>query len=88
MSKFKQETATRISAADIQSFALQGIERALAARCTMTELTPEQLKEISGGARDQLKEISGGDPAQKDKDPLTIYGKIRIPIQGSRIPIK
>ena len=49
MPKLTQQKAARISAADIQTFAAQGIERALAARCTVTELAPEQLEQVGGG---------------------------------------
>lgn len=49
MPKLTQLKATRISATDIQTFAVQGIERALAARCTVTELAPEQQEQVGGG---------------------------------------
>ena len=49
MPKLTQLKAARISATDIQTFAAQGIERALAARCTVTELAPEQLEQVGGG---------------------------------------
>lgn len=43
-----QKTAGRACAADLQSLAAQGVERALAAR--MTELSAEQTQAVSGAA--------------------------------------
>jgi hypothetical protein len=68
MPKLTQQKAARISAADIQAFAMQGIERALAARCAVTELAPEQLQQVSGGAAAQKEPfvLSGARPTFPD----------------------
>jgi hypothetical protein len=38
-----------ITACDIEALARQGVERAVAARAAVTELTPEQAGEVGGG---------------------------------------
>lgn len=40
----------RVSSEDLEGIAREGVERALAARQRMSELTSEQLAQISGGA--------------------------------------
>jgi hypothetical protein len=51
--KTELKTAGRAAMADLQSLAAQGVERALAAR-RMTELSPEQVQAVSGGASTSL----------------------------------
>lgn len=75
MSTLIQRKAARIAAADIQTFAIQGIERALAARCAVTELEPDQLQQVSGGAvkPKEVFVLSGARPPFPDplgKDPF------------------
>lgn len=43
-------TAARASAGDLQHLARQGVERALAARQSMSELSAEQTQQVSGAA--------------------------------------
>jgi hypothetical protein len=50
MTKHTQTTAARTTASELQTLARQGVERALAARRTMTELSPEQTQHVSGAA--------------------------------------
>jgi hypothetical protein len=75
VSKLIQRKAARISAADVQTFTIQGIERALAARCAVTELTPDQLEQVSGAAvaQKEVFVLSGARPPFPDpfgKDPV------------------
>lgn len=76
MSKLIQQKAARIRAADIESFvATQGIERALAARCAVTELAPDELEQVSGGLAAQKDPfvLSGARPTFPDpsvKNPI------------------
>ncbi|EHR72597.1 hypothetical protein BurJ1DRAFT_3794 [Burkholderiales bacterium JOSHI_001] len=49
MSKSKNQ-ATRASAADLKSLAAQGVARALEARAGLTELSADQVQQVSGGA--------------------------------------
>jgi hypothetical protein len=48
MTKPLSQEAGRISADTLAIAAAQGVERALAARATMTELTSEQTQQVSG----------------------------------------
>jgi hypothetical protein len=50
MDQTKQDKAKRISAQDLAQAARAGVERALAARQGMTELTAEQVQQVSGAA--------------------------------------
>lgn len=50
MTKPHQAEAGRVAADALALAAQEGVARALAARRAMTELTPEQTQEISGGA--------------------------------------
>lgn len=45
-----QNKPQRITAKDLEALARQGRERAMAARQSMSELTAEELAEVSGGA--------------------------------------
>lgn len=45
-----QAKPARITSLDIESVARQGVERALAARQAMAELTPEEAQAVGGGA--------------------------------------
>jgi hypothetical protein len=49
MSKSKNQAA-RATAADLKSLAAQGVSRALEARAGLTELSAEQVQQVSGGA--------------------------------------
>lgn len=42
--------ASRATAADLKSLAAQGVSRALEARAGLTELSAEQVQQVSGGA--------------------------------------
>ena len=42
--------ASRSSAADLKALAAQGVSRALEARAGLTELSAEQVQQVSGGA--------------------------------------
>lgn len=42
--------ASRASAADLKALAAQGVSRALEARAGLTELSAEQVQQVSGGA--------------------------------------
>lgn len=53
----KQHKAGRIGALDLAAAARQGVERALAARQAMTELTPEETMQVSGAATAAAKAI-------------------------------
>lgn len=48
MSRTTSKEAGRISADALATAAAQGVQRALAARASMTELTPEQTEQVSG----------------------------------------
>lgn len=48
MTKPLNQEAGRISADALATAAAQGVQRALAARASMTELTPEQASQVSG----------------------------------------
>lgn len=48
MSQSITKEAGRLTADALAAAAAQGVERALAARATMTELTPEQAGQVSG----------------------------------------
>ena len=50
MKNLTQQKPTAIQAEDIASVAQRGVERALAARRSMLELSPEQASDVSGGA--------------------------------------
>lgn len=50
MSKSIHKEAGRLTADALAMAAAQGVERALAARAAMTELTPEQAEQVSGAA--------------------------------------
>ena len=62
MKNLTQQKPIAIQAEDIASVAQRGVERALAARQNMLELSSEQVKDISGGAMSLLKGpiINGG----------------------------
>ena len=44
-----QNKAVRITSADIESVAKAGVQRALAARASATELSAEEIEAVSGG---------------------------------------
>lgn len=70
MKKSHQAEAGRVTAESLALAAKEGVARALAARQAMTELTPEQTQEVSGGAI----------AATTIKPPKEIiYGKIACP---------
>lgn len=48
MSKHLPKEAGRLTADALAAAAAQGVQRALAARASMTELTPEQAQQVSG----------------------------------------
>lgn len=50
MEQSKPKGAKRIGAQDLAQAARLGVERALAARQALTELTPEQTQQVSGAA--------------------------------------
>lgn len=72
MSKRKPASAARIRAADIQSVARQGVARALAARNGITDLPPDQLENVTGGAKPTILEKVKSGPildGYVDRDP-------------------
>jgi hypothetical protein len=54
------KSPTCILGSDIQDFANQGIERALAARQKALELTPEELDSVGGGLAISRPIVAGG----------------------------
>lgn len=68
MTKPHHAEAGRVTAESLALAAKEGVARALAARHAMTELTPEQTKEVSGAAIATIK------PPKE-----IIYGKIVRP---------
>lgn len=62
MKNLTQQKPTAIQAEDIASVAQRGVERALAARRSMLELSSEQVNNVSGGAFNSflLKPIIAG----------------------------
>ena len=82
MSKLMQHKAARISAADIQTIAGRGVERALAARCAVAELTPEESQQVGGAAIAQKEPyvLSGARPPFPDpfgNDPTILKDQAR-----------
>lgn len=70
MKKPHQAETGRVTAESLALAAQEGVARALAARQAMTELTPEQTQDVSGGAL-------AAAPLKPPKE--IIYGKIVCP---------
>ncbi len=70
MTKQSDERTKRISADELGSFARLGVARALAARSKVSELTQEQMEQVSGGLRPVIKDdpfvLSGAHPRIPD----------------------
>ena len=82
MKHLNQQKPTAIQAEDIASVAQRGVERALAARQNMMELSSEQVKDISGGALSIFKGpiINGGRIIDiYSRLPQVSFGNISIP---------
>lgn len=61
----------RITCEDLEAIARQGVERALAARQGVVELTPEQAQEVGGAIFLKPPIINGGFPAALNSALLT-----------------
>ena len=81
MKHLNQQKPTAIQAEDIASVAQRGVERALAARQNMMELSSEQVKDISGGALNLLKGpiIAGGRFIDRSSLSLRSFDNFAIP---------
>ena len=85
MRKIPEQKAARIVAQDIPSIAREGVERALAARQTMVELSAQHAEAVGGGltALEVLKligPIRGGGMI----GPTDIYGGGGLNMPGTR----
>jgi hypothetical protein len=76
----KQDKAKRISAQDLAQAARTGVERALAARQGMTELTAEQVEQVSGAGTKcvKLPPVMG----VIIQPPVTVGVVVKPPIMG------
>ena len=73
-----------IQADDIAALAQQGLERALAARQTMNELSEEQAKDVGGGAFVLSKAIIAGGPWGPYPGYLGGLGSLTLPGQQAQ----
>jgi hypothetical protein len=76
----QQDKAKRICAQDLAQAARAGVERALAARQGMTELTAEQVEQVSGAGHKGIKlpPVMG----VIIKPPVTVGVVVKPPIMG------